>query len=96
MYQIMVNTYRWGANYVPAPHADWLEEDILTGTLEADSSLNIELTFTTLPGMAVGDVYTATLWVMSKDLTQPRIPVTVRLHVVAPTIYMPVMWKSNP
>jgi hypothetical protein len=93
---IMDNTYRWGANYVPAPHAAWLEEDILTGTLEADSSLSIELTFTTLPTMTVGEVYTATLWIMSKDPSQPRIAVTVRLHVVTPTIYMPVIWKSNP
>lgn len=96
LYQIMINTYRWGANYVPAPHAAWLVEDILTGTLEADSSLSVELTLSTLPTMKVGDVYTATLWVMSKDATQSRIPVTVRIHVVKPTIYLPVLWKRYP
>jgi hypothetical protein len=93
---IMINTYRWGANYVPAPHSAWLAEDILTGTLEADSSLSLQLTLTALPDMEVGEVYTATVWIMSKDATQARIPVTVRIHVVAPTIYMPVIWKSNP
>ncbi len=94
--KIMINTYRWGANYMPAPQAAWLAEDILTGTLEADSSLAVELTLTTLPGMKAGEVYTATLWVMSKDATHARIPVTVRIHVVTPTIYLPVLWKRYP
>jgi hypothetical protein len=93
---IATNTYLWSANYIPAPHAAWLEEGILTGTLAADSSLPVELTFTTLPTMKAGEVYTATLWIMSKDPTQPRIPVTIRLHVVGPTIYLPVIWKQYP
>jgi hypothetical protein len=45
--------------------------------------------------MTAGEVYTATLWIMSKDPSQPRIAVTVRLHVMGQT-YMPVIWKKNP
>ena len=48
----------------------------------------------TLATMTVGEVYTATLFVMSQDGTQARIPVIVRMHVFGP-VYMPVIWKKE-
>jgi hypothetical protein len=43
--------------------------------------------------MTVGDVYTATLVIISQDLADPSIEIPVTMTVIAPVIYMPLIWK---
>jgi N-acetylneuraminic acid mutarotase len=61
----------------------WLSEDPITATLDADTGLPVDVTFTALPGMDAGEVYTATLQVKSTDEFNSLIEIPVQLTVVA-------------
>lgn len=75
-------------------NVSWLAEDPITGTVASDSSLAVDVTFTTLPTMTVGDVYTATLVLTNDDPNNPKIEIQVTIHVVAPINYLPLIWKA--
>jgi hypothetical protein len=79
-----------------AVDAPWVVEVPITGTLAHDGSLTVNVTFSTAPTMTVGDVYTAWIVLTSNDAANPKVKIQVTLHVVGPTIYMPVIWKSYP
>jgi hypothetical protein len=59
----------------------WLSLDPITGTVSADSSFMVDVTFTALPTMAPG-VYTDTLTVNNDDAVNDEISVPVTLTVV--------------
>jgi uncharacterized membrane protein len=61
----------------------WLSEDPITATLGADTALPFDVTFTALPGMDAGEVYTATLQVKSTDEFNSLVEIPVQLTVVA-------------
>jgi hypothetical protein len=78
-----------------ALNVPWLAEYPITSTLNPDSSSLVNITFTTLPTMTVGDEYTAWIILISGDANSPKIKIPVTMHVVGPTIYMPVIWKKE-
>jgi len=60
----------------------WLAEEPVTGTVEADSTFDVEVTFTALPTMTEG-TYTAFLVVKTDDAQNPKINVPVTLTIVS-------------
>jgi len=60
----------------------WLAEEPVTGTVSADSSTQVTITYTAFPTMSLG-VYTATLFVQSNDPVNRRIGIPVTMTVVA-------------
>lgn len=60
----------------------WLDEDPITGTLNADSSVPIDVTFTAFPTMTLGH-YTATLLVRTDDPVNRDIGVPVTMTVAS-------------
>lgn len=76
-------------------NVSWLVEDPITGTVASESSLVVEVTFTTLPTMTVGDVYATTLVLFSEDPDHPEIDILVTMHVVEYVNYMPLIWKKE-
>ncbi|CAG0936883.1 hypothetical protein TFLX_05779 [Thermoflexales bacterium] len=61
----------------------WLSENPITGTVSADSTFPVEVTFTALPTMTAG-IYTATLRVNSQDSVNSSIAVPVTMTIIAP------------
>jgi len=59
----------------------WLSEEPVTGTVEADSTFDVEVTFTALPTMTEG-TYTAFLVVKTDDAQNPKINVPVTMTIV--------------
>ncbi len=76
-----------------APDIPWLTESPLTGTVQADSSVPVTLTFDAT-GMAEG-VYTGTLLVSTSDPLSPTfsIPVTLTVQEMS-KIYLPLVTKG--
>jgi hypothetical protein len=58
---------------------DWLRVDPISGTVPADSTVNIEVTFDAT-GLAVGD-YFADIVITSNDPDEPEVRVPAHLHV---------------
>ncbi len=66
-----------------ATDVPWLSEDPITGTVKADSSFDVDITFTALPTMTSG-VYSATLIVGTADAGGSiKVPVTMTIVGVA-------------
>lgn len=64
----------------------WVSEDPITGTLAADSSQNIAITFDAgVPDVIYYGSYMATLSVKTKDPVNPTVGIPVTMTVVAPT-----------
>jgi len=61
--------------------APWLSEDPMAGTVSAESSSSITVTFTVTPEMPLGD-YFAELNVKTEDQVNPRVKLPVTLHVI--------------
>ncbi len=59
------------------PDIEWLSESPVAGTVSANSTLNVDVTFTALPTMTVG-VYTATLVFKTNDV-KINVPVTMTI-----------------
>ncbi|CAG0936882.1 hypothetical protein TFLX_05778 [Thermoflexales bacterium] len=76
-----------GAIKVSATHdVPWLAENPITGTVSADSSFPVQITFTALPTMTVG-VYTASLSLNTNDMVNPQIMFPVTFTITAPPTY---------
>ena len=60
----------------------WVSETPITGTVAADSSFNITVTFVTTPAMPLG-TYTATLIANTSDTHNNHIEIPLTLHVIA-------------
>jgi subtilisin family serine protease len=74
--------------YVGSPVAtdvDWLSQDPEMGTVPADDSFDVEITFTAFPTMPLG-IYTATLSIVTNDPVNNRINIPVTMYVVD-TVY---------
>lgn len=79
-------------NLDPFTDVPWLSEDPVSGTIPADSTLTVDVTFDST-GLAVGD-YNAVLRI--KNLPYPNVNVPVTLHVVNTLIrhlYLPSIMK---
>ena len=85
----------FSAPYMPfdcsSADVPWLSESPITGTVAADSSLPISVTFNAA-GMSAG-VYTATLIVSTSDPVSPSITIPVTLTVGGP-VYLPMVMKG--
>jgi hypothetical protein len=68
--------------------APWLTEDPQAGSLLADDTFPVELTFTAFPSMSIGTYYTGTLLIKSTDPVSDTFTVPVTLTVIQPEIEM--------
>jgi len=91
---LLHNAVLWlaGTAVVDVP---WLSEDPITGTVGADSTFPVTITFTALPTMTLG-TYTATLIVQTDDAANSQINVPVTMHIVEDyDIYLPIVIRSG-
>jgi uncharacterized repeat protein (TIGR01451 family) len=83
--QLLYNAITWLSGGTAAVDVPWLAEAPITGTVPHDSSFPVDVTFTTFPlTMTVGDVFTASLLIVSNDPVNGEIEVPVTMHVIAP------------
>jgi PKD repeat protein len=75
--QLVRNAIEWAMPF----DVDWLSEKPITGTMSADSTFPVEITFTASPTRPTG-VYTATLIVQTGDPVNDEINVPVTMTVV--------------
>ena len=78
---IMENTLLWGYEFLPDVEIPWLNEDPLSGNVQADSSLDVEVTFNSA-GLALGTYY-ANLMVVNNNPLGGRITIPVVMHVIS-------------
>jgi PKD repeat protein len=76
--QLVRNAIEWSTQ-IDIP---WLSENPITGTVEGDSSSDVDVTFTAFPTMTFG-TYTATLLVDTEDAINDPINVPVTMTVTA-------------
>ncbi len=81
----MENTLFYGYNFNQVlTDVPWVRENPVTGTILHDNSVQVEVTFTALPTMTVGGVYTATLLLSSDDPVNYTIEIPLTLTVLSP------------
>jgi Subtilase family/Carboxypeptidase regulatory-like domain/Repeat of unknown function (DUF6923)/PKD domain len=78
--KLFENAIRW-TGHCSVEDVPWVAEDPVTGTLQADSFFDVDVTFTAAPTMPLG-TYTATLIVHTDDPVNGDINVPLLLHVV--------------
>ena len=71
----------------------WLSEDPISGTVDADSTFPIEITFTAFPTMTLG-TYTGTLTINTDDTVNSSINVPVTMTISEEKIYLPLVMRN--
>jgi hypothetical protein len=81
--------------WIPLSPVDvpWVSESSITGTLAADSTQLLDVTFEALPGMLEG-LYTAYLQVESSDAFASPQYLTVTMRIASDFIYLPLVVKQ--
>jgi uncharacterized membrane protein len=82
----------YSADFPPLPGTDvpWLSQDPTEGTVPADDSFEVQITFTAFPTMPLG-TYTATMTLLTNDPVNNRIDVPVTMVVTGDAVYNPVI-----
>jgi PKD repeat protein len=69
-------------NYQAFGDIPWLEVDPVAGTAPADSWIEVELTFTALPEMSVGETFTASLRIKTGDPAFSKVDIPLSMTIV--------------